>query len=103
MSTAPFAAIATMGAATANSTATSSFRKRSEEHTSELQSPMYLVCRLLLEKKNSAKQLIGVIPALAYFLQRPHQLPDRPPLLRPPITPSTTHSIGESLLRTGAR
>src|SRR5437879_3563296 len=24
---------------------------RSEEHTSELQSPMYLVCRLLLEKK----------------------------------------------------
>src|SRR5437879_11377076 len=28
-----------------------SFSKRSEEHTSELQSPMYLVCRLLLEKK----------------------------------------------------
>src|SRR5437763_1531831 len=26
---------------------------RSEEHTSELQSPMYLVCRLLLEKKNA--------------------------------------------------
>src|SRR5437879_10549592 len=25
---------------------------RSEEHTSELQSPMYLVCRLPLEKKN---------------------------------------------------
>src|SRR5437762_8274965 len=28
-----------------------SFWERSEEHTSELQSPMYLVCRLLLEKK----------------------------------------------------
>src|SRR5437762_4936217 len=28
-------------------------RLRSEEHTSELQSPMYLVCRLLLEKKKS--------------------------------------------------
>src|SRR5437764_3184518 len=28
---------------------------RSEEHTSELQSPMYLVCRLLLEKKNRRK------------------------------------------------
>src|SRR5437764_8364496 len=28
---------------------------RPEEHTSELQSPMYLVCRLLLEKKNSIK------------------------------------------------
>src|SRR5437879_7180631 len=27
-------------------------RLRSEEHTSELQSPMYLVCRLLLEKTN---------------------------------------------------
>src|SRR5437879_12161221 len=28
---------------------------RSEEHTSELQSPMYLVCRLLLEKKKKTK------------------------------------------------
>ena len=29
---------------------------RSEEHTSELQSPMYLVCRLLLEKKKQKKK-----------------------------------------------
>src|SRR5256885_11820415 len=29
-------------------------RKRSEEHTSELQSPCNLVCRLLLEKKTTA-------------------------------------------------
>src|SRR5437763_10085058 len=28
---------------------------RSEEHTSELQSPMYLVCRLLLEQKKRHK------------------------------------------------
>src|SRR5437879_9467839 len=28
---------------------------RSEEHTSELQSPMYLVCRLLLEKNNKVR------------------------------------------------
>src|SRR3989441_2215421 len=28
-------------------------RERSEEHTSELQSLAYLVCRLLIEKKNS--------------------------------------------------
>src|SRR5258707_12427513 len=28
-------------------------RSRSEEHTSELQSRQYLVCRLLLEKKNN--------------------------------------------------
>src|SRR5262250_3513499 len=33
---------------------------RSEEHTSELQSPMYLVCRLLLEKKK--KTLTQTLP-----------------------------------------
>src|SRR5947208_9214463 len=37
--------------------------QRSEEHTSELQSPDHLVCRLLLEKKKSqmgsAKELWG--------------------------------------------
>src|SRR2546426_8987590 len=31
---------------------------RSEEHTSELQSPCNLVCRLLLEKKKTTKQPI---------------------------------------------
>src|SRR3712207_8894491 len=31
---------------------------RSEEHTSELQSRQYLVCRLLLEKKNHNKHLV---------------------------------------------
>src|SRR5437763_3467570 len=31
----------------------SGVKQRSEEHTSELQSPMYLVCRLLLEKKKN--------------------------------------------------
>src|SRR5258708_23882713 len=30
--------------------------ERSEEHTSELQSPDHLVCRLLLEKKKSYKE-----------------------------------------------
>src|SRR5437879_10264709 len=33
---------------------------RSEEHTSELQSPMYLVCRLLLEKKKKNTKYKGV-------------------------------------------
>src|SRR3712207_7065025 len=32
-------------------------RRRSEEHTSELQSRQYLVCRLLLEKKKQTKTL----------------------------------------------
>src|SRR5438552_12916580 len=31
-------------------------RARSEEHTSELQSPDHLVCRLLLEKKKKKKK-----------------------------------------------
>src|SRR5690348_17472203 len=30
---------------------------RSEEHTSELQSPVHLVCRLLLEKKKNKRKL----------------------------------------------
>src|SRR5690348_17902928 len=37
-------------------------RQRSEEHTSELQSPVHLVCRLLLEKKNrSAMPMLDLI------------------------------------------
>src|SRR3712207_7795981 len=32
-------------------------RRRSEEHTSELQSRQYLVCRLLLEKKKTTKTI----------------------------------------------
>src|SRR6266581_9676532 len=31
---------------------------RSEEHTSELQSPVHLVCRLLLEKKKKIKNIL---------------------------------------------
>src|SRR3712207_8640914 len=34
---------------------------RSEEHTSELQSRQYLVCRLLLEKKNNSKEMVNYI------------------------------------------
>src|SRR5687767_15481352 len=33
-------------------------RARSEEHTSELQSLAYLVCRLLLEKKKNNEQVV---------------------------------------------
>src|SRR3712207_9288951 len=33
------------------------YRTRSEEHTSELQSRQYLVCRLLLEKKKNTTKL----------------------------------------------
>src|SRR3712207_8429377 len=37
-------------------------RRRSEEHTSELQSRQYLVCRLLLEKKKKISRLYSHAP-----------------------------------------
>src|SRR5438445_3481901 len=43
---------------------------RSEEHTSELQSRQYLVCRLLLEKKKKTPRP---------YPRRPHTPPDAPP------------------------
>src|SRR5947209_12346794 len=52
---------------------------RSEEHTSELQSRQYLVCRLLLEKKN--QKLSGLPSPLlllaAQQLQVPHPRADQ--------------------------
>src|SRR2546421_7266507 len=56
--------------------------KRSEEHTSELQSRSDLVCRLLLEKKNSS--------ALRVFLT------DYLPRQRP-LSPRTLNSYRDSL------
>src|SRR5207248_8285315 len=48
--------------ANANGTENPTYPRRSEEHTSELQSPYDLVCRLLLEKKNN--KYIMFIPDL---------------------------------------
>src|SRR5258708_17474923 len=45
-------------------------RARSEEHTSELQSPDHLVCRLLLEKKK--KNMNGQISTNVMRIQRAH-------------------------------
>src|SRR5256885_9469538 len=42
---------------------------RSEEHTSELQSPCNLVCRLLLEKKTRSSGPYTAHPACARFRQ----------------------------------
>src|SRR2546427_5240254 len=42
-------------------------RRRSEEHTSELQSQSNLVCRLLLEKKKRVLNAVGfAVPSLQY-------------------------------------
>src|ERR1017187_7050044 len=64
---------------------------RSEEHTSELQSPMYLVCRLLLEKNQRQRP--------------PHLLPHLPadPVLRrgPPPRQRGTKSGAEGSRHTG--
>src|SRR5687767_15323227 len=46
---------------------------RSEEHTSELQSLAYLVCRLLLEKKNTFLRLRD------HSSLDPHQIGPKPP------------------------
>src|SRR3712207_8501643 len=44
-------------------------RERSEEHTSELQSRQYLVCRLLLEKKKGPN-LDHCVPLFCYTVVR---------------------------------
>src|SRR3712207_7176782 len=51
-------------------TATPPTARRSEEHTSELQSRQYLVCRLLLEKKN----LINYFGQKTLLLRNPHAI-----------------------------
>src|SRR5256885_7177649 len=53
---------------------------RSEEHTSELQSPCNLVCRLLLEKKQNVQQrsTISALPCAHY-----HRQPTSPPTYVP--------------------
>src|SRR5258708_31419301 len=48
---------------------------RSEEHTSELQSPDHLVCRLLLEKKNDHRSMAdskGVVRCTTLKNRSPH-------------------------------
>src|SRR5256885_12459438 len=76
-------------------------RLRSEEHTSELQSPCNLVCRLLLEKKNRLDQH----PAGVAHPTRGRPVPgDLPPRELPrgwPPTPGPT--LAEPACRIGAR
>src|SRR2546425_7645008 len=48
---------------------------RSEEHTSELQSLAYLVCRLLLEKKKKPSySVIGMLCSVMSSLDTTHQV-----------------------------
>src|SRR5256885_6172468 len=84
---------------------------RSEEHTSELQSPCNLVCRLLLEKKNIhtrttshaslARQCAPTSPPS--IAQHPPPFPHTPPSnsqtfsqSRPRLTPCLRHLLHKS-------
>src|SRR4051794_41755967 len=58
---------------------TKPFGMRSEEHTSELQSPVHLVCRLLLEKKKKIES-------------QPRRRKNSTTVL-PPRPPPTDHSV----------
>src|SRR5256885_3227726 len=67
-------------------------KPRSEEHTSELQSPCNLVCRLLLEKKNAVQQSLmppGVAP-IPRFRENPSAAPRRRRRSAPAPLPSPT-------------
>src|SRR6266487_5231056 len=58
-SVAPFETVTSLPASTSRPHAADCVRataSRSEEHTSELQSPVHLVCRLLLEKKKPQRR-----------------------------------------------
>src|SRR3989442_8974735 len=60
-------------------------RRRSEEHTSELQSRPHLVCRLLLEKKDIAMR--ATLKALRTCGGRSY----KPPPTRPCASPQPSH------------
>src|SRR3989449_3535428 len=57
---------------------------RSEEHTSELQSRLHLVCRLLLEKKKKNKHCPAIHTTQRYSKQQHHEV------RRPAAAPSPT-------------
>src|SRR5690348_17682121 len=53
--------------------------RRSEEHTSELQSPVHLVCRLLLEKKKKINTRISQLTTADYNTAHPLTSTPSPP------------------------
>src|SRR5438552_5896939 len=70
-----------MPAASSSETCTVT-QRRSEEHTSELQSPDHLVCRLLLEKKKHHQEVEhGVVEALLLDVVDQRLSRRKPPLL----------------------
>src|SRR3712207_8716126 len=68
-------------------------QNRSEEHTSELQSRQYLVCRLLLEKKKTKRPTSA--PPFSYSSLTPPLCPfhQDPPVPPPRLIPSPPHHL----------
>src|SRR2546429_4034303 len=62
--------------------------RRSEEHTSELQSRLHLVCRLLLEKKKNIRRVAAHIPC---HVMLAHTDDLRPVHRRPPTHLARRH------------
>src|SRR2546429_2424281 len=74
---------------------------RSEEHTSELQSRLHLVCRLLLEKKQPDTTAVNSEDAPILTPDRPARMPagqHRPPPSQPHYGPSRRARAENSLL-----
>src|SRR5690348_17724413 len=67
---------------------------RSEEHTSELQSPVHLVCRLLLEKKKKKIHKCLLSNSSGIFLNSKIHLYLSMRVFRRTFVPSMSHSIG---------
>src|SRR2546429_3786095 len=67
---------------------------RSEEHTSELQSRLHLVCRLLLEKKNEHHTQLNAIRLLVNLLFKPACLILHPSQLIMPLLYHDCRSFG---------
>src|SRR5476651_2802616 len=61
----PSAAAAHESSSSVTPSVQTQMNERSEEHTSELQSRQYLVCRLLLEKKKVAPVILALEPSAA--------------------------------------
>src|SRR3712207_8969677 len=64
-----YALLDTLGNAQLDSEITRKYVKRSEEHTSELQSRQYFVCRLLLEKKK-----YSIASSFFFYIHSPNSL-----------------------------
>src|SRR2546429_2051683 len=60
------------GKAEASSKCERRYTSRSEEHTSELQSRLHLVCRLLLEKKKKKRASVALIILLELLSSTAH-------------------------------